>query len=133
MKPISLRAALLLLGLAWSGPIAWRPALAQEKITVAVPVIAVQYAPIYFGVKEGLFAEQGLELEITVLRTDLALAGLNSGRLDYIAHGGAALRGATRGFPIKLVYALNDKSAFWLITRPAIRDAAMLKGQKHRH
>lgn len=101
----------------------------REKITLAVPVVAIQYAPIYFGRTEGFFAEQGLELEVSVLRTDLALTGLMSGKLDYIAHGGAALRGATQGIPIKLVYALDDKSVFWLITQPGIRSTAMLKGK----
>lgn len=105
-------------------------ALALDKVSLAVPVVAVQYMPIYFGIKEGVFAAEGLAVEIHVLRTDLAIAGLSTGRLDYIAHGGAALRGATRGFPLKLIFALDDKAAFWLLTQPSIRDAAMLKGKK---
>lgn len=107
-----------------------QPSLASDKVRLAVPVVAIQYAPIYFGVKKGLFAEEGLELEIHVMRTDLAIAGLNTGTLDYIAHGGAALRGATRGLPIKLIFALDDKAAFWLLTQPGIQEVAMLKGKK---
>lgn len=107
-----------------------RPSLALEKITLAVPVVAIQYAPIYLGVKEGIFAEEGLAVEIQVMRTDLAMTALNTGNLDYIAHGGAALRGATRGFPIKLIFALDDKAAFWLLTQPKIREVTMLKGKK---
>jgi hypothetical protein len=105
-------------------------ALALDKVSLAVPVVAVQYMPIYLGVKERVFAEEGLAIEIHVMRTDLAIAGLDTGRLDYIAHGGAALRGATRGFPLKLIFALDDKAAFWLLTQPGIRDAASLKGKK---
>jgi len=108
----------------------WQPVLALETIRLAVPVIAVQYAPIYFGIKKGFFAEEGLGLETQVMRTDLAIAALNTGNLDYIAHGGAALRGATRGFPIKLIFALDDKAAFWLLTQPGIRQVAMLKGTR---
>jgi len=104
-------------------------AFGLEKVTLAVPVVAVQYAPIYLGLKEGLFAEEGLDLEIHVVRTDLAIAGLHSAKIDYIAHGGAALRGATRGFPIKLIYALDDKAAFWLLTQPRIQKVANLKGK----
>lgn len=127
MKRIFWQVALLLA--VTCGPTPERAAGAQEKIVLAVPVVSVQYAPIYFGLSEGFFAEEGLDLEITVLRTDLALAGLHGGKLDYIAHGGAALRGAGRGFPIKLIYALDDKALFWLITQPAIRAATMLKGK----
>jgi NitT/TauT family transport system substrate-binding protein len=104
--------------------------LALDKVSLAVPVVAVQYMPIYLGVKERVFAEEGLAIEIHVMRTDLAIAGLDTGSLDYIAHGGAALRGATRGFPLKLIFALDDKAAFWLLTQPGIRDAASLKGKK---
>ncbi len=107
----------------------WWPSLAAEKVILAVPVVAVQYAPIYLGIKQGIFADEGLDLEIHVVRTDLAIAGLNFGKIDYIAHGGAALRGATRGFPIKLIFALDDKAAFWLMTRPQIQSAAHLKGK----
>ena len=131
-SPIGKSAAMLLLGLslAWIELLpAHAAAPVREKITLAVPVVAVQYAPIYFGLKQRIFAEYGLDLEVNVLRTDLALAGLNGGKLDYIAHGGAALRGATRGFPIKLIYALDDKAVFWLVTRPGIRSATMLKGK----
>ena len=105
-------------------------ALALDKVSLAVPVVAVQYMPLYFGIKEGVFAAEGLAVEMHVLRTDLAIAALNTGKLDYIAHGGAALRGATRGFPLKLIYALDDRSAFWLLTQPVIRDVAMLKAKK---
>jgi NitT/TauT family transport system substrate-binding protein len=106
------------------------PCFALDKVLLAVPVVAVQYAPIFFGFKQGLFAEEGLDLEIDVVRTDLAIAGLSAGKLDYIAHGGAALRGATRGFPIKLIFALDDKAAFWLITRRQIQQVKGLKGKK---
>ncbi len=105
------------------------PAAAAEKVRFAVPVIAVQYAPIFLGIREGLFAREGLEIEIHVMRTDMALTALNVGQLDYIAHGGAALRGAVRGFPIKLIYALDDKAAFWLLATPEIQRPEMLKGK----
>jgi NitT/TauT family transport system substrate-binding protein len=114
----------------WYGAALAVNSLSVDKIRLAVPVVAVQYAPIYLGIKQGVFAAEGLDVEVHVIRTDLAIAGLNTGTLDYIAHGGAALRGATRGFPFKLIFALDDKAAFWLLTQPGIRDAAMLKGKK---
>jgi ABC-type nitrate/sulfonate/bicarbonate transport system substrate-binding protein len=114
----------------WYGAAFAAKSLPVDKIRLAVPVAAVQYAPIYLGIKQSVFAAEGLDVEVHVMRTDLAIAGLNTGRLDYIAHGGAALRGATRGFPFKLIFALDDKAAFWLLTQPGIRGAAMLKGKK---
>jgi ABC-type nitrate/sulfonate/bicarbonate transport system substrate-binding protein len=101
-----------------------------EKIKLAVPTVAVMYAPLYFGQKAGFFAAEGFDLEIVSMRTDLAIAALGTGQVPFIAHGGAALRAAAQGFPLKLVFALDDKSPFWLVARPEISEVKMLKGAK---
>lgn len=88
------------------------------------------YAPIYLGLNQGLFAAEGLDLEIVTMRTDLAIAALGTGEIDFIAHGGAALRAAAQGFPVKLVFALDHKAPFWLVARPGIENPKMLKGKK---
>lgn len=109
-----------------------RPAAASvsQKIRLAVPTVAVMYAPIYLGLHQGLFAAEGLDLEIVTMRTDLAIAALGTGEIDFIAHGGAALRAAAQGFPVKLLFALDHKAPFWLVARPGIENPKMLKGKK---
>ena len=64
------------------------------------------------------------------MRTDLAIAALGTGDVDYIAHGGAALRAAAQGFPLKLVFALDHKTPFWLVARPQIKNVRQLTGKK---
>jgi NitT/TauT family transport system substrate-binding protein len=64
------------------------------------------------------------------MRTDLAIAALGTGDVDYIAHGGAALRAAAQGFPLKLIFALDDKTPFWLAARPQIKNVHQLTGKK---
>jgi ABC-type nitrate/sulfonate/bicarbonate transport system substrate-binding protein len=108
---------------------AW-PCAAATRIRMAQPVIAMMYAPLYFGVHHGIFADAGFELEFMTMRTDLAIAGLGTGDVDYIAHGGAALRAAAQGFPLKLIFALDDKTPFWLAARPQIKDVRELTGKK---
>lgn len=107
-----------------------RALFATEKVKLAIPVVAVMYAPFYFGIKQGVYAAEGMELEISAARTDMALAALGTGQMDYLAHGGAALRAAARGFPLKLVFALDDKAPFWLAARPEIERVETLKGKK---
>jgi hypothetical protein len=41
-------------------------------LRLAQPVIAMMYAPLYFGAEPGIFAGEGLELEFMTMRTDLA-------------------------------------------------------------
>lgn len=106
------------------------PCWAAAKILFGQPVVAMQYAPLYFGVNQGLFADEGLAVEFMTLRTDLAIAALGTGKVDYITHGGAAMRAAAQGFPLKLVFALDEKTPFWLVARPEIKSVAELKGKK---
>jgi ABC-type nitrate/sulfonate/bicarbonate transport system substrate-binding protein len=106
------------------------PCSAATKIRLGQPVVAMQYAPLYFGVKHGLFADEGFDVEFMTLRTDLAIAALGTGHVDYITHGGAALRAAAQGFPLKLVFALDDKTPFWLVARPEIKSARELVGKR---
>jgi ABC-type nitrate/sulfonate/bicarbonate transport system substrate-binding protein len=106
------------------------PCAAATKIRLAQPTVAMMYAPLYFGVKQGIFAGEGLEVEFMTMRTDLAIAALGTGDVDYIAHGGAALRAAAQGFPLKLVFALDHKSPFWLVARPQIQSVRQLARKK---
>jgi NitT/TauT family transport system substrate-binding protein len=106
------------------------PSLAASKIRLAQPLVAMMYAPLYFGVKQGFFTHEGFDLEFMNMRTDLAIAALGTGDVDYIAHGGAALRAAALGFPLKLVFALDHKTPFWLVARSPIKNVAQLKGRK---
>lgn len=112
--------------------IAWTvvPSWALTKIRLAQPTIAMMYAPLYFGVKQRFFLEQGFDLEFMTMRTDLAIAALGSGDVDYIAHGGAALRAGALGFPLKMIFALDHKTPFWLVGRPDIKSARQLAGKK---
>jgi len=105
-------------------------ALTLEKVRLAIPTVAVMYTPLHLGIKQGFFVKEGLEVEVLTMRTDLAIAALGTGEVDFIAHGGAALRAAAQGFPLKLVFALDHKAPFWLIAQPAIQNVQMLKGKK---
>lgn len=104
--------------------------MAATKVRLAQPTIAIMYAPLYFGAKQGIFTSEGLDLEFMTMRTDLAIAALGAGEVDYIAHGGAALRAAAQGFPLKLVFALDHKTPFWLAARAELKNVAQLKGKK---
>lgn len=103
---------------------------AATKVRLAQPTLAVMYAPLYFGAQRKIFAADNIDLEFLTMRTDLAIAALKSGEIDYIAHGGAALRAAAQGFPIKLVFALDHKAPFWFVARSEIKNAVDLKGKK---
>lgn len=106
------------------------PSWALTKIRLAQPTIAMMYAPLYFGVKQRFFLEEGFDLEFMTMRTDLAIAALGAGEVDYIAHGGAALRAGALGFPLKMIFDLDHKTPFWLAARSEIKNPRQLVGKK---
>lgn len=92
----------LLLGLL----LAARPGFAATQIRLAQPLVAMMYAPLYFGVHQGIFSDEGFDLEFMTLRA------------------------AAQGFPLKLVFALDHKTPFWLVARPQIKNIRQLAGKK---
>lgn len=76
-----------------------------ERLEVAINPSA-QFAPMFYGMEEGIFEEHGLELEI-VPQTDIAaiIAGLSSGTYDFgfatVSH--VVMANADDGVPIRAV------------------------------
>lgn len=59
----------------------------------------MMYAPLYFGVDQNIFADEGYELKFMTMRTDLAIAALGTGDVDYSTHGGASAARRSAGLP----------------------------------
>jgi hypothetical protein len=58
------------------------PCSAATKVRLGQPVVAMQYAPLYFGVKRGIFATKVYSGGATMRR--FAIAALGTGDVDYI-------------------------------------------------
>ncbi|OGQ84061.1 MAG: hypothetical protein A3F90_14830 [Deltaproteobacteria bacterium RIFCSPLOWO2_12_FULL_60_19] len=101
-----------------------------EHVVIGVPAKVVQFAPFYLGAKKGIYAAEGLKVEVVQIRTAATLAALLSGDMDYSGAIGSAVRSIGAGAPLKVVLSIRDKSNFYLIARPEIRSFADLKGKK---
>ena len=71
---------------AWLSILAvWQSVYAQskslEKVRLTVPAKALTFVPYYFGKSQGIFAKEGIDLEIIVMRPPLGVtAGCRFGR-----------------------------------------------------
>lgn len=101
-----------------------------ERVVVGVPTKVVQFAPFYLGATKGIYAGEGLRVEVVQIRTAATLAALLSGEMDYSGAIGSAIRSIAAGAPLKVVLSIRDKSNFYLIARPEIRSFEDLKGKK---
>ena len=75
--------------------------VAQEKIRIAPSSPGLSAWPVHLAVKEGFFASEGLDVEIIVMRTNVGIAALVTGSIDFTTAGGSAMRGAINGGPLK--------------------------------
>ena len=74
-----------------------------EKVRLTVPAKSLTFLPYYFGKAQGIFAREGIDLEIIVMRPPLGVTALVAGDLDYTAAGGLSIRAAMKGVPLRTI------------------------------
>jgi ABC-type nitrate/sulfonate/bicarbonate transport system substrate-binding protein len=121
---------ILILAAAWFGFVLVMPqgARAQktlEKIRLTVPAKSLTFLPYYFGKAQGLFADEGIDLEIIVMRPPLGVTALVAGDLDYTAAGGLSIRAAMKGVPIRTIAFIQTRLSFSLIGQPGMTPARL--------
>ena len=103
---------------------------AAEKFIIATPGLSVRYTPLYYGQEAGFFKDQGLDLQVLVVRAgQVGVASLISGDVDAITHDGTAVAAAMRGLPIKIISVTSDRPNHELFVAPAVRAPQDLKGK----
>jgi NitT/TauT family transport system substrate-binding protein len=114
-------------------------ARSQAKYVVHFGVVGTPsttyYAPLVVAEQKGFFAQQGVQLDQTVIGPDdnlvRAAAGgaLNLG----IPEASIAINGNAHGAPVKVIACLTDRYPYNLFARPAIKTYADLKGKTISH
>jgi ABC-type nitrate/sulfonate/bicarbonate transport system substrate-binding protein len=119
--------AACLIGLAaWLGFYSQTPAQekkALERVRLTVPAKSLTFLPYYFGKAQGMFAREGIELEIIVMRPPLGVTALVAGDLDYTAAGGLSIRAAMKGVPLRTITFIQTRLSFSLIGQPGMTPA----------
>ena len=123
-KRIRILAAILLLTLWWNGD-----GVAADKFFISIPGPTLSYAHLYYGQERGFFAQEGLDLQVLVVRGVIGLSSLMSGEIDITCHAGSGLAAVLRGLPIKIVNVTHDRPVHELIVAPTINSPAELKGK----
>lgn len=115
--------------LLFSGP----PAQSQErrKIRISNANFSFTALPLLAARDWKLFSEEGLDIEIILMRSAAAAAALASGDLDYQSGIGPASVSATlSGLDCRAVWSSTNRIAYWLMARPEIKSLQELKLKK---
>jgi NitT/TauT family transport system substrate-binding protein len=104
-----------------------RPSRPPELATIGIPAKSLNYLPLYLGHERGIFAEEGIDLQITVMQTELSIAGLLSGSLDYSGASTGAIGAAVAGADTRAIGFISIQPTFYIMSKPEIRSMAALR------
>jgi ABC-type nitrate/sulfonate/bicarbonate transport system substrate-binding protein len=112
------------------GSMFFAPAQAQERVRMALSVRNVVFLPFYYARDTKIFEKHGLNVELVQMRSDLQLAGLASGEVDYTPSVGPAGAAFANGLPVKALAVLYRAPLFSLVGPPALSGVKELEGKK---
>jgi ABC-type nitrate/sulfonate/bicarbonate transport system substrate-binding protein len=124
LRVVKIWLALLVIGAAFGSETAG----CAEKIRLALSTRNVVLMPFYYAKDKKLFDKYGLDMEIIQIRSNLQLAGLIAGELDFITGIGTAIEGIGKGMPVKAVAVLYRAPLFSLLSQ--LPDPKSLEGKK---
>ena len=124
-----MKVILLLISLALA---AFGPASAsgQDTVRIGLSVRNVVLMPFYFAQDKGFFEKEGLKAEIIQIRSNLQVAGVVAGELDFMSGVGTAIDAIRKGLPLKVVAVLYKAPLFSLVTGTSINRLRELEGKK---
>lgn len=116
--------------LSWSGPLILHARAAEiETIRTAVPTIAMNFMHAPLARKLGIDRQEGIALEIILMRVSVAMAALIAGEIDYNFAFESTVNAALQGAPVIGIEVMQDKPPYVVIARPEIRSFAELRGK----
>ena len=105
-----------------------RAPFAADRIKIGVANYNLSNLSVGVAEKKGFFKEEGIESEIIAMRTNVVIAALMSGDLDYSTLIGSIVGAAVRGSPLKLIAVSVDRPPLYFVTHPRIKSVSQLKG-----
>src|SRR6476619_8224976 len=120
-------AAVLLL----AAPVHAQPGGGAESVVLAVPNVALTFAPGYLAEDLGLFAKHGLNVKSVVITGIGSAKAVISGSADFAQISGATLtRAAARGQPLLGIVSTLNRPTIQIVLRKETAAAAGLAPQE---
>jgi NitT/TauT family transport system substrate-binding protein len=105
------------------------PAYAED-VNVAISSVGLYEIPLEIAKRKGFYKAEGLNVRAVMVRTGLQATALAAGELDYSSVGGAVIRAAAKGLPVKVVMGWWDRPLHIMVGKPGIKDIKDLKHKR---
>jgi len=99
--------------------VAAAPAFAQDKVTLQIDGAAVPfYAPLYAGVEQGFFTDQGIEVEFIYAGASDILTNIAAGNVEFgFPNGDAVIAAVANGLPVRVVHTTYQRGIGALLAK----------------
>ncbi len=101
-----------------------------EVVHIGISTPGLYEIPTEIARRKGFYKDEGLDIRKVVMRTNLQVAALMAGELDYSTVSGLIARASIQGLPVKGVMGWFDRPLHILIGRPGFKKLTDLKGRK---
>ena len=109
----------------------WMSVDAQEKVLITHSSESISITPLIYGIERGFYRKEGIDLQFRVLRGELAVSSIVSGKdVDYMYGAGTAFFAAVRGLPMKVLSHDFKSVFFYLMGNPRVQSGQDLKGKR---
>lgn len=102
----------------------------EDRVRIALSVRNVVFLPFYYAKDTKIYDRYGLNVELIQMRSDLQLAGLVSGEIDFTPSVGPAGAAIASSLPIKALAILYRAPLFSLVSPAGAAGAKELEGKK---
>jgi ABC-type nitrate/sulfonate/bicarbonate transport system substrate-binding protein len=101
-----------------------------QEIRIGSSVIGFSSLMTYFARDLKFFEKEGLDPKIIYAQTNVVLAALTAGNLDFTNLATSGVEASLRGMPLRLVAVTNAEPLWGIVVRDGIREMSDLKGKK---
>jgi NitT/TauT family transport system substrate-binding protein len=101
-----------------------------KRVRIGVSETHVGYLPLQVAYHKGFYREDGIELEIILMPTNVINTAALTGQIDINGAVTGTVGSAVQGSPMKLLIVTVGKPLLFLVSRKEIKDPRELKGRK---
>jgi ABC-type nitrate/sulfonate/bicarbonate transport system substrate-binding protein len=101
---------------------------ANEKVRIAIATSSMAFLVPFVAKDRGFYTKQGVDVELIVMRPNIAMAALLGGDIDYAELIGSVIRSAARNLPVRAISTSIKAPFFSVIGQNKYKNIKELKG-----
>jgi NitT/TauT family transport system substrate-binding protein len=101
-----------------------------KKVRIGVSETHVGYLPLQVAFHKGYYKDEGIDLEIVLMPTNIINTAALTGQIDINGAVTGTVGAAVQGSPMKLLIVTVGKPLLFLVSRREIKDPRDLRGKK---